>query len=94
MLSKVADGKVGNGTSKVNITVIMAIHAMGPVAVEFKHPKEDAKKVDSGLQRVFSTHEAQKFQAVEAVFRVNHPPDLSDRATIDRVNHTVRISST
>ena len=38
---------------------------------------------------VFSTHEAQKFQAIKWMFRMNHPPKMTDSPTIDHVNHTV-----
>ena len=54
--------------------------------------KHDTQTVDSGLWRVFSAHEAQKFQAIESDLGVNHPPKHPNSFAIDRVNHTVTVS--
>ena len=89
MLSDAVNSEMGNCTSEVNIRVGVIVVAVRPMAVELKDTKHDAEQINFDLGGVSPRDKAQKLQAIEADFRVNHPPEVSNCTTVDSVNHTV-----
>ena len=83
---------MGNSTSSVGNRILVVSRLMGPMTMKLKNSKHNAQESDTSLSGMLPTHEAQKFQAIKGVLRVNHPPELSDCPTIDHVNHTVVVS--
>ena len=91
VLGDTANSKVSDGTGSIDSIIVVIGGLVRPMSVEFEDTEHDTKEGDSDLCRVFPAHEAQKFQAIEADLRVNHPPQSADRAAVDSVNHTVMI---
>ena len=58
VLCDTVDCEVGNGTSEINIGIVMVLVAMRPVAVELKNSEQDAKHINSNLQDVGTVDEA------------------------------------
>ena len=58
VLRDTVDCEVGNGTSEINISIVVVLVAMRPVAVELKNSEQDAKHINSNLQDVGTVDEA------------------------------------